>query len=470
MTLFFHRLTIAGFRGPKIASVTKIWHMWKCRSSKNHLVLDELHQKYGDFVRTGPSEITVFHPDVFMTIDGPKSQCIKAEWYDILHPNMALVTSRDKLRHRTRRSQWNKGFSAKAITQYEDKILKYIDQLEKCVDDDVSAKRVSNVTNLFYWFGFDAMGDFVFNKSFNMLHDQNWHHIIVLLQRALSLLGPLSSVPWLVQLAFKLSPRISVLGDWFTMVGWCEKQMIERIKVPEDKLREPDVAHYLIEDAKQNNYQGESWRMLNGDSLLAIVAGSEPTVAVLVGIFCELARNPEHAERIYRETKDLDLRDPHSLSKSTHLEAVISEGLRLYPALPTGGNRKTLEHGVTIGGKYIPPFTTIVAPRFTIQRREDCFERGREFIPERWSEKPELILNKAAYAPFGTGHHSCLGRFLATDDMRLVTARLVRKYHLRFPEGDDGRRVSRDLKDQFTANPGKLYLIFEAREGGVDKC
>lgn len=75
------------------------------------------------------------------------------------------------------------------------------------------------------------MGDFVFNKPFNMLQDQKWHHIIVLLQRALSLLGPFSAVPWLIQIGFKLMPRVWILKDWFDMVAWCEKQMHERLQV-----------------------------------------------------------------------------------------------------------------------------------------------------------------------------------------------------------------------------------------------
>lgn len=74
------------------------------------------------------------------------------------------------------------------------------------------------------------MGDFVFNNSFGMLQSQEWHHIIILLQRALSLLGPFSPVPWLVQLGFKLLPRVWILKDWFDMVAWCEKQMRKRIK------------------------------------------------------------------------------------------------------------------------------------------------------------------------------------------------------------------------------------------------
>lgn len=51
----FHRLTAAGFPGPFGARVSKLWHVWACRYSKNHELLDRLHQEYGDFVRTGKS-------------------------------------------------------------------------------------------------------------------------------------------------------------------------------------------------------------------------------------------------------------------------------------------------------------------------------------------------------------------------------------------------------------------------------
>jgi hypothetical protein len=48
-----HRLR--NFPGPFWASISKFWHVAKCigSSSQNHKVLDKLHKKYGDFVRTG---------------------------------------------------------------------------------------------------------------------------------------------------------------------------------------------------------------------------------------------------------------------------------------------------------------------------------------------------------------------------------------------------------------------------------
>lgn len=49
--LMFHRLK--HFPGSKLAAVTKLWHVWKCRDSRGHLVLQDWHEKYGEFVRTG---------------------------------------------------------------------------------------------------------------------------------------------------------------------------------------------------------------------------------------------------------------------------------------------------------------------------------------------------------------------------------------------------------------------------------
>lgn len=105
-TSSLHRLTAADFPGPFAARISKLWHVWQCRSSRNHVVLDRLYHEYGDFVRTGkslhcassmlacvrtqlstipltilkgPSEITIFRPEVFMAIDGPHTECAKAE-------------------------------------------------------------------------------------------------------------------------------------------------------------------------------------------------------------------------------------------------------------------------------------------------------------------------------------------------------------------------------------------------------
>lgn len=58
--LVFHRLR--KFPGPRLAALSKLWHVYQCRDSRNHLVLDGLYKKYGTFVRSGkPSLQICFH-------------------------------------------------------------------------------------------------------------------------------------------------------------------------------------------------------------------------------------------------------------------------------------------------------------------------------------------------------------------------------------------------------------------------
>ena len=52
--VFFHRLR--NFPGPVLASVSKFWHVAHCLDSKNHILLERLHEEYGDFVRIGVAE------------------------------------------------------------------------------------------------------------------------------------------------------------------------------------------------------------------------------------------------------------------------------------------------------------------------------------------------------------------------------------------------------------------------------
>ncbi|KAL4901635.1 cytochrome P450 [Aspergillus multicolor] len=343
-----------------------------------------IYRQYGDSVRTGLSEITVFRPDVFMAVGAPLSTCTKAERYDFT----ALADE----------------YGTAALPLYQAQILHLIDQLDHCILSDIKHDRVSEATDLFYWLSFDRMGELALHRSFNMLSNQKYHHFIVLLQRAISILGPLGPTPWLIHIAFRLLPRAWILKDWFTMMAWCESELRKQMTMPASASENPDVVYHLIQDAKDDKTQ-ESW--LAGDSILAVVAGSEPTAEALCALFYELAKNPDQMDIIHHELKDQKV-DPS-----------------VYPAVPSEGNRKTsAKEGITVGGVYIPPETTIVTPRFPIGRREDCFTQANKFIPERWTTRPEMV---------------------------------------RFALGDDGTSVWGDWRDQFTSNLGRLRLVFEER-------
>ena len=52
-----------------------------------------------------------------------------------------------------------------------------------------------------------------------------------------------------------------------------------------------------------------------------------------------------------------------------------------------------------------------------------------------------------------------MGKNLALREISYLVAHILSKYEISFAPGEDGLRVERDMKDEFTAVPGKLELV-----------
>ncbi|KAI9660214.1 MAG: hypothetical protein M1831_003521 [Alyxoria varia] len=363
-----------------------------------------------------------------------------------------------------------------AMARYETRTLHEVRLLEEQIKQDSQSDKASPVTTLFGWFGFDVMGDVVFGRSFGMLQKREWHTVIQRLGEALGLLGPFSPTPWIVHLGFRLGAGwIPMVRKWEGMIEWCRVQIEKKGKgqigdQDPDHEDEPgnqniaekiDVGTYLTEDARKNGYTKSDWYWLTGDANLAIVAGSDTVTSTLIGLFYRLASNPDVSSKLYSEltANNTPVDDDKALAKLPYLKGIINEALRLHPALLTGGYRKTPKEGIVIGDQYIPGETNIIAPRWCIFRREDCFEDAESFVPERWCEKPEMVKNRTCYVPFGTG------KSVAMMELRLVTANLVHKYRIGFADETAKTRFPASVRDCFTARMGPLDLRFERREG-----
>lgn len=63
---------LSGIPGPFIARFTRLWlayHGWK---GDFHIVLTEIHEKYGTTVRVGPDEVLTLSPDAIKKIYGTR--------------------------------------------------------------------------------------------------------------------------------------------------------------------------------------------------------------------------------------------------------------------------------------------------------------------------------------------------------------------------------------------------------------
>ncbi len=89
-----------------------------------YALVSKLEQKGLDHVRltlgiswntSGPTEVTIFCPEILSSVDGPGNKCTKAVWYDFLLPEVAMNTTRDKKEHDQRRRIWDHGFTSKCV-------------------------------------------------------------------------------------------------------------------------------------------------------------------------------------------------------------------------------------------------------------------------------------------------------------------------------------------------------------------
>lgn len=184
-----------------------------------------LHKKYGDFVRTGSSDLSIIHPKGVQAVYGPGTPCTKGDAYDVTHPVVSLHSFRDRNLHDNRRRVWSAAFGDTALRGYEQRIRKYRDMLMATFA--ASDGKPVNVVQWFNNYSFDIVGDLAFGRSFDMLKNDELHWSVRLLAEGFE---PLAYSPptWMFRLA-QVIPGAT--KDWFRFLDFCRKRMLTRMEV-----------------------------------------------------------------------------------------------------------------------------------------------------------------------------------------------------------------------------------------------
>ncbi|OBF59975.1 hypothetical protein A5756_04010 [Mycobacterium sp. 852002-53434_SCH5985345] len=130
------------------------------------------------------------------------------------------------------------------------------------------------------------------------------------------------------------------------------------------------------------------------------------------------------------------VRTPHALAAATaeargggdqrtYLDAVVQESLRLRP--PFMFVTRFIPRPLSLGGRYFPGGTTIMAVVQSVHRHPDLYEDPKAFRPERFLQRRP---NSYELIPFGGGEHRCLGDRLAIFEATHVLATVLRSVDL----------------------------------------
>lgn len=154
-----------------------------------------------------------------------------------------------------------------------------------------------------------------------------------------------------------------------------------------------------------------------------IVAGSGTSAGGLSGITYLLLRNPDKLARLCAEVRSAfggeGGREEEGVTmlataRCRYLNAVLEEGMRLYPPVPATVPRWVPGGGDEVDGGWVPGGVAVGCNQLSCGHSERNFRRAREFIPERWLELPPGSEfendDKAAMQPFSMGARNCIGR------------------------------------------------------------
>jgi cytochrome P450 len=175
---------------------------------------------------------------------------------------------------------------------------------------------------------------------------------------------------------------------------------------------------------------------IRDELITMITAGHETTALALTWIFYLLGQNEAVRRKLTEEINSvLGDRSPElsDLSRLVYADAVIKEGLRLYP--PTWGLARRVTKAVQVGEYSLKKGSFVVVSPWLMHRSARYFERPAEFCPERWlPDAPGVTLEKKlpkyAYFPFGGGPRVCIGQSFAQLEMLLVLVLVARRYRL----------------------------------------
>ncbi|KAJ6531195.1 cytochrome P450 [Mycena capillaripes] len=452
---------LAHIPGPTINKITKLWGAWVSISGDQHKVNKALHDKYGQFVRTGPNEVSIIHVDAVKGVLGTGG-FQKGQYYEPRSdPNLStrsLLSLRGEA-HANRRRIWNRGMSTGSLKEYESILVKRVTQLVDRLD---GLSGPVDISKWFSYFTFDFMGDMAFGGGFEMLRDGgDKNGFWGLIEDGAKNITVVSHIPW-------LAPTLSKIP----MAGRGIKQLrkfgascaANRIKTGSQTK---DLWYHLMDDAGLEKGKPTFGEVV-ADGVLSIIAGSDTTSTAISTFLWFILSNPEIYRRVQAEVDAVYPDEESTLDDSKHdelrfLKACLNETLRLQPPVPTNGTRQVPSGGGRlIAGRFIPEDTQIYIPPYALHRSaENFFPSPDKFDPDRWLREQDAdeVLNMVAFIPFSYGAANCVGKSLAWREMLIVTTTIVKRFRLRFADGFQSENWLDNLQDVFVTSIGGPLLV-----------
>ncbi|KAI0046870.1 cytochrome P450 [Auriscalpium vulgare] len=462
----FHPL--AGYPGPQYWWISSLWLTYISFRGRRHLVLDELHRQYGPFVRIGPNTLSINSPSAMSLYSSSTS--IKSDSYltpgHVPGVSLFFKQPTEKL-HSARRRVWESLFSAAGVAQLYPVLENRTWELMHCLErrQSLSDTGTLNLTECFYHWSYDLMGDMVFGGSselelmkvgdrLNLIHGGKMATVI---------LDSAGQSPWLMDILW----HIPVGKDMHELQKRAADMVRTRLNVVKPQALR-DLMSYLIE---AGNIPQEDLEL---DAVIAIQAGSDNTSITMGLAFYFMLSEPDTLDTLRSELEKAfpdptGALPPAELAALPYLNAVVNEALRL--GSPFFVPRIVPSGGITIDGRFIPEDSIVAIAAYSQQTSSDnFFPDPMRYRPLRWLQDglgPDTKANMSVLASFSTGTHACIAKAFAYQEMRYVIARLVLAYDMSLSDSFDIKAFRDGILNMRTTFLEKNLLVSVKRRPGV---
>lgn len=349
--------------------------MQKTLQGRIHRSIEAGHQQYGKFthvwmqaaadlskqgpvLRVSPNELSFASVSSWKSIYGHRSggmQPTKSEFYDMYGSgfrSLCIGSERVPEKHRQMKSFLSAAFSTKALLEQEPLVSQIVDAFVTRLGKDGGPETTGlNMTKWTEMVAFDILGEMAFGESFECIlrgEPHYWQEMILNHLYFITVADNLRRLPFALTVARLLAPILTAVRN--------EHSQFTRNKVSQRMTNNngrKDFMSNLISKVESGQVDREE---MTAHASTLIIAGGETVATFLAATVYYLLKTPEAYVSMRNEIRNrfptYESINATAAQQLPYLQAVISEGLRIYPPGSQGFPR--LSPGFAIDGEWIP--------------------------------------------------------------------------------------------------------------------
>lgn len=215
--------------------------------------------------------------------------------------------------------------------------------------------------------------------------------------------------------------------------------------------------------------------------LSLIFAAIHTTSTTALNIFYTLAVTPEYTEPLREEIRSVLAEHggeitTKALQQMEKLDSYMKEVIRFYPIGMTSFTRK-VNKGITLSnGQHIPAGVVLEVPSHAVYSdpalwpNSDSFDGLRHYNLRRSGSggatdhaRNQFVTTNEQNLMFGYGRHACPGRFFATNEIKMIVAKMVLDYDIGMPGGRTERYEQIEQGRGMNPDPTKALVFRKVR-------